>query len=565
MSDDDSSSQPNPNRSGEAMKRSNLWLGALALVSLAACGGGQKTDTTPPAGGGSGDQTAVADQGGDAAMTATAPLPEIPAEPAAEPDAVLAVISLGDPTGQLSEMGGFVDAVQPGMGAMLNAQQLVGGVASLVGAPGLEGLALDKPMYALVLDPKASGGSMLLVAGVSNEAALKASLAGSAEVIVHDGWAAIGSRGSHIASPYALSNLVKQSVPKELAATIHVKRLMTSFGPEIEGAMRQGFGPSQNPAEVKSAEAVLSVLSQIERLEGTMSANASGMTMSGWMVPVAQSHLAEFAAMQQPTDYGFAARLGAGAWPVFVASHLDLTPFKDFMVAIAEAQGGPSAQMAQVFDAFGKDFAAGVGMSDKGLPRLAVLASLADGKAVATVLDGFAKTMKGPQAWDSMTATVKAGALKVKGGSMHEVTFTPGPDASAEDKKEHAAKWGKAGMKLYMGVVGNWMTAVLDKDSKKAAKQLATAAGAAKVAPKFGKHLAAAIAESVERKESALFVIDLQMIAMAGKAEHGDAAAKAKMQELPGAAFGLGFDGGKIGAHFRLPIEQVKALAQQGM
>src|SRR5262245_42928126 len=109
-------------------------LPVFALLLAVACGGGKKGDTEKPglgAGGESGEKPAAG--GGEEAK-----LPEIPSTPAPLPEAVLAVVSIGNPQGQLASVAAYADAVQPGFGAMLAPAQLIQGVAGAVGAPGLD-------------------------------------------------------------------------------------------------------------------------------------------------------------------------------------------------------------------------------------------------------------------------------------------------------------------------------------------------------------------------------------------------------------------------------------------
>src|SRR5688572_27366907 len=87
------------------------------LLAAVACGGGSKDSTTTPGGMASADGP-----GGSAAAAEPTRLPDIPASPAPMPDGVLATASIGDPQGQLTNLGAFGDAVQPGVGAMLGTQ-----------------------------------------------------------------------------------------------------------------------------------------------------------------------------------------------------------------------------------------------------------------------------------------------------------------------------------------------------------------------------------------------------------------------------------------------------------
>ncbi len=132
------------------MKASQRILAFLLLLVVASCGGKNKGDSTSPGGGegGGGDGA-----GGGGAASGPQALPEIPAQPAAMPASVLASFSIGDPKGQLAELSAYVDAMQPGMGAMIGANFLPS-LAGMVGAPGLDGYDLSKPLHVVILDPK---------------------------------------------------------------------------------------------------------------------------------------------------------------------------------------------------------------------------------------------------------------------------------------------------------------------------------------------------------------------------------------------------------------------------
>jgi hypothetical protein len=309
------------------MMRSKKWPWALALVALAACGGGSKNDATVP--------LAAAEAQPSVAVGDTAPLPTIPDSPAAEPAAVLATLSLGDPVGQLTAVSGFVDGVQPGMGAMVNINGLLPMLAGAVGAPGIDGVATDKPMWIVALDAKKSGGSAVLVFAVGDEAKLKGSVSGSAELIIHKGYAAVGTRTSlQIAAPWALSSLTARPPRKELTLLVQVQRFMVGYGAEIEQGLKAGMGQGQG---------TLSAMRQIERFEASLLPSPTSMSVQASIQPIASSKLAQFAAAQQPTDYAFAGRLGKGPWPVLAAGRIDLTPMRQFFVAIATQSGGPAA------------------------------------------------------------------------------------------------------------------------------------------------------------------------------------------------------------------------------
>jgi hypothetical protein len=417
-------------------------------------------------------------------------------------------------------------------------------------------------MWMIALDPKdQSGSSPMLVVGVGDEARLKSSVTGTAEVLVHGGFAAVGSRAAvRVAGPWALSNLVKQATPKELGLVVHVARALASHGSDIEGALRSMGG--NGPGEKQVVDGTVGILRQVERLEGTLTAGAGGLSTWGCGVAVAKSSLARFESVLQPTDYGFAARLG-GDFPMMIASRLDMGPFKAAAVQLLAAQGGPAGPISQVFELIGTELALGVGTPvgpNKTVPVRGSI-GLTDGAAAATLLATTvgAIAQGGPKSWSGLVGTIKPGKATGKAVALHEISFAPAKDASAADKKAHAAAWPK-GLSVVLGVAGNELIVALERDSKKVAAELVKNAGAS-IKPKYGKWTADAIAASVERKESVLMLDDAAM--WAAVSQHADAATMPKPGARPPLAIGFGFDGGKLTGRVHLPIEQVTALAQR--
>ena len=524
---------------------------AFLLPLVVACGGGKKGDTTTPGGGEGADG---AGGGGGAAAGGPVALPEIPSQPAPMPAAVLATFSIGDPKGQLAQLSAYVDAMQPGMGAMVGANFLPS-LAGMVGAPGLDGYDLAKPLHVLILDPKKGGGEVLLVMAVADQQKLVGSVGGDAMVQVHDGFAAIGKGPSLVAaSPYALSNLAKGQVAAHPVAVFHMNKIMDSYGNEVRQQLQGSMGASKTPAEQKAADAMVKALSSVERIEGSLMASAQTATLSFAVVPVASSVLAQWGSMQKPSDFSVASRLPKADWLMVGAGNIELGPMASFWADIASAQG--NAAVGQLVASFGQEMAIALWVKDKAV-RVAGMAAVKAGadKTIGQFLTDYATNMaKDPKAMDSMEVTSKANAYKTGGASLHEITVKPGKNTDPESAKEFTATFGKGGIKSYFGVAGSWVVFALDKAA--AAKGLAAkvVTGAKAKAPKagLGKVFADAIAESKQRKESGVIAIDLTQ-----------AAKDPKLAKGAQVTFGLGFEGPVMHARMTIPPATGRFMMQQ--
>ena len=485
-------------------------LATLSLLFAAvACGGGSKNDGTTP-----GAAAAAEGEGPGGAAAEPTRLPDIPASPAAMPDGVLATVSIGDPQGQLTQLGAFGDAVQPGIGAMVGTQ-FMNSLASIVGVPGLAGYDLAKPVYVVFFDPQRGGADFLLVVAVQNEQQLVGSVGGGSMVQVHDGYAAVGRGAALMAgSAYALSNLAKTTPPKEPHAIIHMNRVMDSYRGRLEQELQQSMGKSNTDAERKAAEGMLKAISSIERIEASIEASATSATVSLNVFPVQGSTLAAWSSAQQPAAYDVAARLPKGPWLMVAAGRIDWSPMKEFWTAIAQAQG--NAKLSEWFGAVGKEVAFAV-WAKKNAIRMAGLVEVVDGKLLTGLMADYIKEMAAaPKKMDSMQAVAKANAHQTGGAKLHGITIQPGADADPEAKKEWETLYGKGGMQSYFGLAGSWLVFALDKDKDAKPLVAKVVQGAkSKKAPKstLGAVIERAIADSKARKESGLMVFDLAEVA----------------------------------------------------
>lgn len=522
----------------------------LLFVAAAACGGGQKGGTTTPAGGAGGaGQPAPqgAEQGGAAGGAAQA-LPAIPAQPAAMPEALLATVSVGDPQGQLSQVAAYADAVNPGFGAMIAPAQMLRMLGASVGAPSLDGVDLSKPIYLLLLDPQKGGGQALLVVGVSNEATLAGSVGGGSMVQVHDGFAAVGKSASlTAASPYALSNLIKNAPPKEPHVVVYMSRIMDSYGAQFEAQMRQSMGSKSGPEQIV-AESIHNALRSIDRIEASLEASATNATASVSFFPVKGSSLATWSGSQKPAAYDVAARLPAGPWLMVAADDIDWSPLAGFFTQLAQAQGKP--ELGDWFGALGHEAAFALYAKKNEAVRVTGVVSTNDAAKMQKLLTTYIKTMaqKMPE-MDSMKVTAKANGYSTGGAKLAEITVKPGPKTDAADKKKFEKQFGKGGLKSYVGVTGSWLVFSVDKatSAKKLTAKLVRSAKAKKPKSSLGAQIEGALSDSKARKESGVVVFDMAAIAP------NKAAAKGATVTL-----GLGFEGSTVKSRISVPPEVLK-------
>ena len=131
-----------------------VLLCGLSLCCLTACGGPSTTPTTPIPD--NSDQANVMpDDGSNADSPPAIVLPAIPATPAGVPASLMAEVVLSNPNSQLTQIGTFVDAVMPGMGASALRSQ----IGLMVHDPDLSGMPAGNGLAVVSFaDPQIKAG-----------------------------------------------------------------------------------------------------------------------------------------------------------------------------------------------------------------------------------------------------------------------------------------------------------------------------------------------------------------------------------------------------------------------
>jgi hypothetical protein len=298
-----------------------------------------------------------------------AKLDDIP-EVAPESVPVLAIVEL--PSGHsLGTAAQVIDAVQPGASKEA-AASISTMLTSAAEVPSLNGADLDKPVRAVVLDPKKHPRPVLLLVSVSKPDEL-ATAVGKERLVVRGDLALVGApEAAKAAHDYAFGTLARREAPAAPHATVHVQPMLASFRPEIEAGKSQlaammamvtaGGGSSDTLTKLLTLyiDSLVAVAEQTDRVEARF---ASQDALSGVELIVharPDSTLAGFNQAQAPSDLALVEMLPAGAEqgaPIMImAGAMTLGParqaFQDLGQAIITAMWG-SATTAQMGDWFG--------------------------------------------------------------------------------------------------------------------------------------------------------------------------------------------------------------------
>jgi hypothetical protein len=272
---------------------------------------------------------------------------EIPAQPAPEPDAVQATISLDDARTLFAELVTYIEQVQPGAGAGMSWDGVVA-MARQQGAD-LTGLDFSSPVWLVALDRAVAEPPVLIVGRVADEAALRSSLESTGrELIIRDGWAAIGTLAALTqTAPWALTTLITQKPAPGLAVGFRGRTLAGSLWPQLEVILRA----QATKLEQADAAPLPEVLGQITSLSGALMTQARGaevrlgfaggaLELEVTVAPVAGTALAAAATGHEPASFEVAGAFADD--PVLLAGRLALDPLppslQDFLVGFQDLE-----------------------------------------------------------------------------------------------------------------------------------------------------------------------------------------------------------------------------------
>lgn len=518
------------------MTRTQRFLALTSLATVFACGGssGKPAANEPEPSAVAADSASTTQGGviGGTAAVGTVALPEIPQAPAQKPATLTAEISLSNPNQQLTQIGTFADAVQPGIGSFITPQTLMQSVGGMVGSDALSGVDLNKPLHIALLDDE----RVVLIVGVSDETSLNASLSATNKVIFHNGFAAIGQPEALVTvAPYALSNLVNQPSAAEPTLSIFVPSVLN--GPKAAELRNDVLSLGEDAGNL-----VMAGLGELTIIRTTLDANQHGATIRMVAEVKAGGHLQEFLGKQRASDFSMMAPIGTGPWGMVAAGRIDASSFAPVLNNLAGKQANPLvAQVVTHLLSLNGDMAVAMNLPKK--PELVMAMDLGDGGGTAQLLTNLLTMMSKQKDlnMEGMIANVKMGSMKAKGGAVHEIKFKPTTD-------HLKGLYGKKGVSAFVGVVANRFVASFGPNAKKQAKTLANGKANKKGR---GKKLEAAMRLSQSARES--FFVAMDALALQGARDAKD---------VPPVVLGLGFTDTSATLRIELPTDFVKEAAQ---
>jgi hypothetical protein len=270
-------------------------------------------------------------------------LPEVPPESVP----VLAMVEL--PSGRsLGSAAAVIDGVQPGASAQA-ADAIPSMLISAVGVSSLDGADLDKPVRAVVLDPKKHPQPVVLLVTVKDATALGQAVT-KEKLVVRNELGLIGApEAIKAAHDYAFGTLARRETPGGPYAVAYLAPILTSFRAEIDaGKMQIGAlmtmmsggagGEMLGKMLALYIDGVVAMAEQTERIEARFAGQdaLSGVELTMHARP--DTTFAGFCKAQEADDFALVTMLPANeAPPLIMAGRMALGPARKPFVAFGEA------------------------------------------------------------------------------------------------------------------------------------------------------------------------------------------------------------------------------------
>jgi hypothetical protein len=454
----------------------------------------------------------------------------------------MAEVVLSNPNSQLTQVGTFVDAVVPGMGAFVTPVTFMQMLGGFTGVTSMEGIDLNGPLYIVALDID----RVVVVATMSSEAELRSSLEGTrVELMTHNGFAAIGTVNALSAvGPYALSNLVTQASTAQPTLNLHIANIMN--GPKGE-MLRSEMAEQMHRAGSAPAvtETILGVLGNIGVLRTGLDANPVAATLQ-MHADVLGGPLKTFLGKQRPSDFSMLDRIGTGPWGMAAAGRVDLSAFAPLLVALGEAEANPIlTQIAAQVPTLNGEMAMGLNLPDIE-PSFVMGMDLQDPKGIAQVVNTLMSlaSKKKDHDVDGMKGTIKLNSISTRAGSLHELR-------AKVKNPDQIVKYGGKSVSGFFGVAVKSLIATFGKNAKKNAKILSAASGKLKGE---GSKLAAAVTLAKSARES--FILALDPLSF-----KGDRPAK----DVDPFVIGVGFEESAVRGRIVVPTSFAKEASALGI
>jgi hypothetical protein len=381
----------------------------------------------------------------------------------------LGVVSVKSLDGTAARIDAFLQTITPGTKTGLTGRAAEMPLAMLVSARSLDGLAFDKPMHLVVLDPKKFTRPCVLVGTVVDQSKLAAAV-GEQNLKVVGGRALIGDKPVFdIVETWALATLTEG--PEAPTMRLDLARLVERYRPEIDG-FRQQMAPlfAKQPLMATMFDVEMDVMTrlaaQTQELTLALDVDVKEANLEIALIPRPGTTLEAFGKAQVPATLDLLGKIpGVDAADYVLVGNYHLGPVREAVYELmAGMLGGllgapPDAAFKKRWDAALDHFAGPIGSASKfekaGGISFAQIAEVDDGaRAVADAKALF--PLSAPRTFEVMgmklTLELHEGVGTHQGVSIDEYSLALDLASLPPEQQEMLRKM--YGEKLHLAMAG---------------------------------------------------------------------------------------------------------------
>ncbi len=506
----------------------------------------------------------------------TPPLPTAPT-PTDAPDALFGLATIGDAKTLLTNVAAYANTIQPGIGGVITTAMIHQGIANLLDISTISGLDVSKPLYVLLLDPKATDLKPFVIAGTAQDPkALAQSIAeegsshaeGSLKLRIFGNRVVIGGQQAvKAAGAFALTKLHDAPVPSLPTAVFYVSKFTSRYAEEIKQAQQQlasmVAAVDKGPTEIitTTSKAMFSLLEQTEQATLSLEIDANTATLVQNVQAKPETTASAFIAKQSPSK--FTLLKGIPQADIVGAGDMDISLLVDFTMsmvtqAFQTKQGNAELTAAIKNWLQSADTRVGFGYSVSDGLEMLMLLGLRDPKTASDSSRSWLKAAAKSNPLYVRYTRVKTPRFRYKRVPVDEYQIkVKRKEIPADQQEIYKRLYGKKGVITgNQAVAGNQYIATMGKRSRKQIKS----AIAQIQTPSAKSHYATAewinyLKQADQRKESLLIYANISKL----MTMFNEAFAKTKRPSAP-VLFGIGFAPQTVSFRATVPATTIRSL-----
>lgn len=510
---------------------------------------------------------------GDAART-TLTL-SIPKTPQAPPDGLLGAVVLVHPHRDITAAVTYGNTVMPNILEMFGLDTTERVLERLFGMDAIRGLDPNKPIRALLMDPKRFTSPWLIVGSPKSAQALDDARAGANPPVVyeHGDHVAIGAQDTlKGAGVYALGTWVHTALPTESTFSLFTNALMDRFQAEFDMILGMLSNQAAHNPDMTNAvqffRGFAGLMRQSDRLEFGLSIKNATADVRMELIPVSGSPFAGMLGNERKANFSLVPHLPPS--PMVFAGRSLSPELSEALTGFARGQRVPFMDAAvqakmdaasdELRDSMTGEFAGTMGISKQNGSWLAGLwetntPKRADRAMTTLINDVTLVVLKRLLP----TLSPRKKTFTHRKTRMTELSFPMPKDIPTEIRSLVDMYVGKSGIQLATGVLPKHVLVMWGGDVRTRSKRVIDVVAGRKRPARPDPALSGLLRDAERRGETVMFALDVQTVL-------------ADLELAPGPAgggdwlgFGVSFADRTVRTRFTLPAASLRALAGVSM